>query len=123
MKINRAGGEWRRFKALARRLSDTGLILQGTITERTIERQDPEAKGQTRVYGPYYQWTFKEAGKTITVNLSAEQAKVYQRAIDNNREMEEIIREMRELSLVIGEATTVGVKKRKPKKQAKIGLS
>ena len=67
MKINRAGGEWRRFKALARRLSDTGLILQGTITERTIERQDPEAKGQTRVYGPYYQWTFKEAGKTITV--------------------------------------------------------
>ena len=123
MKKNRGGEEWRRLKALARRLGDTGLVLQGTITERTITRQDPEAKGRTRTYGPYYQWTFKEAGKTVTVNLSAAQVKVYQRAIDNNREMEEIIREMRGLSLAIGEATTVGVKRRKPKKQAKLGLS
>ena len=123
MKNHRAGEERRRLKALARRLGDTGLVLQGTITERTIEREDPEAKGQTRTYGPYYQWTFKEAGKTVTVNLSAAQAKAYQRAIDNNRKMEEIIREMRELSRAIGEATTEGVKKRKPRKQAKLGLS
>jgi len=116
MKKNRAGEEWRRLKALARRLGDTGLVLHGTITERTIEREDPEAKGQTRTYGPYYQWTFKEAGKTVTVNLSAAQAKVYQRAIDNNRELEEIIRRMRQTSLLICEATTVGVKRRKPKK-------
>jgi hypothetical protein len=123
MEKNRAEEERRRLKALARRLGDTGLVLQGTITERTITREDPGAKGPTRIYGPYYQWTFKEAGKTVTVNLSAAQAKAYQRAIDNNREMEEIIREMRQLSLAICEATTVGVKKRKTKKQAKLSLS
>jgi len=124
MKKNRAGEELkRRHRALARRLSRTGMVLQGTITERTIVRPDPKAPDRTRTLGPYYQWTFKEAGKTVTVNLSPAQAKVYQRAIDNNRELEEIIREMRELSLAVCEATTAGVKKRKPKKQAKIGLS
>jgi len=47
------------------------------------------------------------------VNLSASQAKTFQRAIDNNRKLEAIIKEMRTLSRTILEATTQGVKKRK----------
>jgi hypothetical protein len=50
------------------------------------------------------------------VNLSPSQAKVYQRAINNHRKLEETTQEMRELSLKMLERTTTGVVKRKTKK-------
>jgi len=43
----------------------------------------------------------------------AAQANAYQKAIDNNRKVRELIGEMRELSLELLEATTQSVKKRK----------
>ena len=100
-----------RYNALAAQLAKTGLILQGTITERSIESGDDKE----RVYGPYYQWTRKLRAKTVTVNLSQSQAMVYQKAIDNNKKMEKIIKEMRARSMKICETTTEGVKKRKSK--------
>ena len=105
-----------RYQRLATRLAKAGPIVQGTITERTIATQDPRDKARTKTIGPYYQWTFKRDGKTVTVNLSASQAKTFQRAIDNNRKLEAIIKEMRTLSRTILEATTQGVKKRKTNK-------
>ena len=100
-----------RYDALVAQLSKTGLILQGTITERSIESgEDKEI-----IYGPYYQWTRKIRQKTVTVNLSRSQAMAYQKAIENNKKMEKIIREMRTLSIKILEATTEGVTKRKSK--------
>ncbi|MDP2865280.1 MAG: hypothetical protein Q8O90_03460 [Elusimicrobiota bacterium] len=98
-----------RYDALAAQLKETGLLLQGTITERIIEPLND--KGKT--YGPYYQWTRKIRAKTVTVNLSPSQAKVYQMAIDNNKRMERVINGMRDLSLKICAASTVGVKKRR----------
>jgi hypothetical protein len=115
MKKNQTEME-RRCRKLAEGLAATGPILQGTITERTIDKED-------RTYGPYYQWTFKREGKTVTVNLSASQAELFQKAIDNNRELEKTIKEMRELSLEICEAKTEGVKKRKRREISKKGLS
>ncbi len=103
----------RRYTRLAERLGKTALILQGTITERTIVRTDTEDRSRKKAYGPYFQWTFKQGGKTTTVNLSASQARVYERAIRNHRRMEKILQEMRDLSLRILEASTVGVKRRK----------
>jgi len=112
----------RRYRRLAGRLAKLGPILQGTITERSIVRSEPKAPGKNKSYGPYYQWSWKRNGKTITVNLTASQAKSYQRAIDNQRNMQQIIREMREVSLRILEATTTGVKKRKPRSQDHLQL-
>ena len=106
----------RRYALLAARLAKLGPVLQGTITERTVLRDDPRRPGEKKTYGPYYQWTFKRDGKTVTVNLSASQAKAYQRAINNHRRLEDTSHEMRELSLQILESTTTGVVKRKTKK-------
>jgi len=105
----------RRYARLTARLSTLGFVLQGTITERSMVRADPRAPGREKTYGPYYQWTFKRTGKTVTVNLTASQAKTYQRAIDNHRRMETILDEMCALSLEILEAKTQGVRKRKPR--------
>ena len=104
----------KRYTQLTTRLSKLGFVLQGTITERTITRPDPKAAKKQKTYGPYYQWTFKRAGKTVTVNLTASQAKTYQRAIDNHRKLENILEQMRTLSLQILETKTQGVKRRKP---------
>lgn len=104
----------RRHARLAASLSRVGLIAQGTITERTIEREDNSHPGKTKTYGPYYQWTFKDKGKTVTVNLSKAQVAKFKRAIENHRRLESILAEMREISLQILESSTQGVKKRKP---------
>ena len=102
----------RRYTKLTAHMAKLGPVLQGTITERTIERDDPEHPGEKKAYGPYFQWTWKRVGKTVTVNLSPRQAKAYQKAIDNHRKLENILGEMRELSLAILEQTTEGVIKR-----------
>jgi hypothetical protein len=103
----------RRYKRLAAKLAKTGLILQGSITERVILQKPPRGQGKQKAYGPYYQWTWKHQGKTVTVNLSPSQARKFSKAIKNHRKMEEITRQMRELSLKILDATTKGVTKRK----------
>jgi len=103
------------YARLTARLAKLGPVLQGTITERTIVREDPKRPDEKKAYGPYYQWTFKRDGKTTTVNLSASQVKAYQRAIEEHRKLEVICQEMRELSLAILENTTTGVKRRKSK--------
>jgi hypothetical protein len=101
------------YDRLAAQLTKLGPIVQGTITERTITKEDPRDPQSSRIIGPYYQWTFKRNAKTVTVNLSAEQVKPFQRAIDKNRKLEAILTHMRELSCEILEATTKGVRRRK----------
>ncbi len=103
----------RNYQRLAARLAKLQVMVQGTITERTIERDIDTSPGEKKIYGPYYQWTFKDKGKTVTVNLAPDQAKKYQRAIDEHRKMEGIVEEMRQLSRKILEMKTVGVRKRK----------
>lgn len=105
----------KRYERLVARVAKLGVVLQGTITQRTIMREDPQNVEKEKRYGPYYQWTFKKDGKTTTVNLTASQAKAYGKAIENHRTLEDITQQMRELSLQILEATTEGVVRRKPR--------
>ena len=102
-----------RYRRLAASLMEIGFILQGTITERIIHREGSQQGKRKTTYGPYYQWTFKESGKTRTVNLSQEQVPLFQEAIDNNRRLIQTLQEMRRLSREILEASTKGVKRRK----------
>ena len=106
----------RRYAKLTGQLRRIGPVAQGTVTERRIVRDVPSAPGGTKTYGPYYQWTWKQEGKTVTVNLTQSQAKTWQQAIDNHRKMERIMGEMRKLSLEILEESTEGVKKRQRQK-------
>ena len=102
-----------RYRRLAARLAKLGPVLQGTITGRVIERDDPERPGKKKTYGPYRQWTRKRSGKTVAVNLSPSQAKAYQRAIDRHRRLERMLESMREISITLLERTTKAVPKRK----------
>ena len=93
------------YAKLTAHLSATGLILQGTITERTIKKKESGVRGGTKTLGPYYQWTFKRDGKTVTVNLSQAQTKRFQKAIDNHKKASGILNQRRELYREILEAS------------------
>ena len=103
------------MRKLKSKLIRSGLIVQGTITERRIERkrQRGDRKKSNAEYGPYYQWTFKKDGKTVTVNLSPGQVGEFQKAIDNNKEVEAAMEEMRNLSREILDLSTPGAIRRK----------
>jgi hypothetical protein len=96
-----------RYEGLKASVSGLGLVQIGSVAERIDRRAN--AKGEMREWGPYYQWTFKEAGKTRTVNLTREQARVWAKAILNHRKLEKIVDEMRSVSLRILRETTQGV--------------
>jgi len=100
-----------RISRLAGALAKNRCVLVGTIRPRWIA---PRHGASAKRLGPYYQWTFKEAGKTVTVNLSPSQVQLFQRAIDRQRRVEQLLAEMRRLSRLFLEATTQGVTKRKP---------
>jgi hypothetical protein len=113
-KTQTAAGLEKKLRRLAASLAQTGLILHGSVNEVRLEPRRPGAKAKPR--GPYYLWTWKLKAKTHTVALSEAQVKSFRKAIANHRNLKKIIAQMRELSLQILNATTEGVKKRKPTK-------
>ena len=95
-----------RYRKLQAKLSETGLIQVGSITRRMDRRPSPKAPGGWVERGPYYQWTWKEKGKTRTRNLTLDQARAWRKAIQNQRKLAKLVLTMREVSLQILEETT-----------------
>ena len=50
------------------------------------------------MHGPYWQWTAKIDGKTVTRRLSETEAALYQEWIDNDRQLRAIITQMRQVA-------------------------
>lgn len=96
-----------RYRELAAQLPTIGLIHSGSITRRYTRCGTPGCKCHAdppQPHGPYYQWTAKINGKTVTRRLSEHEAKLYQEWIDNDRQLRHIIKQMRH---VAGKATAL----------------
>ena len=76
------------YERLQKSLAKVGYISQGSVVDRSQLR--PPRSG--------YQWTRKVRGKTITVALSAEEFKAFNQAIENERQLGKIIRQMEQIS-------------------------
>jgi hypothetical protein len=113
----------RRHKDLKRSLLALEPTIQGSILRRVIQRPDPEHPERMKNYGPYYQWTRKLDARTVIQNLTASQAKAFERAIRENRRLEKTVAEIRAISLKILELTTKGVQKRTPRRNKTKPLS
>jgi len=103
----------KKYHKLKGSLSEIGFIQQGTILQRTIQKKTNEKQSKIKTYGPYYQWTRKINGKTITNNLTSSQAETYNKAIEEYKKMKNILNNMIELSSKILDKTTDSVIKRK----------
>lgn len=99
-----------RYEKYAHSLAAIGPICQGTVIKRNDVRQ---RGGKTKTYGPYYLWTRKREGKTLSIAISQQQHDLLKQAIDNQNKMDKILARMRALTQQIIFANTPGVKKRK----------
>jgi hypothetical protein len=90
--------------ALVSRLARAGLALPGTLIERTTRCGKPNCRchaSPPRLHGPYWQWTRKHAGKTVTLNLTPGQAARYQPWFDTARDLRDTLARIEALSLRI----------------------
>ena len=89
------------YEALKAQLQTVGFIGQGSIQTRHLKcgrlncrcHDDPDAR-----HGPYHYWTRKVRGKTVGLNLTADELVLCREWIENNRELERLVKEMRHIS-------------------------
>ncbi|MGO9754012.1 MAG: DUF6788 family protein [Solirubrobacteraceae bacterium] len=90
-----------RYHELAAQLATIGLIHSGSLTRRYTRCGTPGCKCHAdppQPHGPYYQWTAKVNGKTVTRQLNETEAGLYQEWIANDRQLRHVIAQMREVA-------------------------
>lgn len=88
----------RSYRQLAERIADIGYIAAGSITQRYTRCGTPSCRCHAdppQPHGPYWQWTAKIDGKTVTRRLNETEARLYQQWIDNDRQLRGLIDRMR----------------------------
>ena len=95
----------RDYEQLKARLTEVGFICEGSLAELYTSCGNPNCRcaDPDQRHGPYWQLTWKQAGKTITRRLSAEDAQLYRQWIANRRQLEAVLEQMRDLSRQAGE--------------------
>ncbi len=96
----------RRYRELASQLAQIGLIAAGSVTHRYTRcgtagcrcHADPP-----QPHGPYYQWTAKLNGTTVTRRLTDREAELYQAWIANDRQLRAVVGQMRQVAAKAGE--------------------
>ena len=94
--------ERRSQEAIARRLSEAGFALPGSLVERTARCGKPNCRCKAeppRLHGPYHQWTRKIDGKTATVNLTDEQVERYRPWLAEAQRLRALLNELEVLTL------------------------
>jgi len=97
----RLAGYERRYRELAAQLADLGYISAGSITHRHTRCANPNCRCRAdppRPHGPYWQWTAKVDGKTVTRRLSDTEAALYQEWIANDRRLRALLTQMRKIA-------------------------
>ncbi|MFO8175337.1 MAG: DUF6788 family protein [Candidatus Fermentibacterota bacterium] len=90
-----------RFHDRASELAEGGFLMRGSIIQRFSRCGSPGCACHTdpdRRHGPYWQWTSKVKGKTVTRNLSQEQKHRYEQWMANAKRVDEIVAELFEVS-------------------------
>ena len=87
----------RAYRELAAKLAELGFMHEGSVVRQRLTcgksacvcHTDPE-----RRHGPYFYWTAKVKGRTVSRLLSKEEAELYEEWIRNRRGFREIQRKM-----------------------------
>lgn len=104
-------GAQARYGQLRQQLAQASWISEGYVQDR-----GPGAGG------PCYQWTRKVRKKTVSVALSKEQYEWLRAAIENWREVQQVLKEMQRLSRQVLFATVAHPPRRKRLGKRVLGL-
>jgi hypothetical protein len=96
------------YRELAAQLPTIGMIHSGSVTRRYTHCAAPGCKCHAdppQPHGPYYQWTAKINGKTVTRRITEREADLYQEWIANDRQLRHLIDQMRQIAAKVAELT------------------
>lgn len=82
-------------------IAKLGFCMPGSLVARRSRCGSPNChchRDPERLHGPYPSWTRKVDGKTVTRNLSADQAERYGPWFDNAKRLRQLIGELEALS-------------------------
>jgi hypothetical protein len=94
-------GYQHRFAKLKQELEEVTYFCKGTVLKRMMKcgqqrcacHQDPAKR-----HGPYYEWTYKDKGKTVNRRLRPDEVSIYQAATRQYRKLQSVLRRMEHLS-------------------------
>mgnify|MGYP000246457930 CR=1 FL=1 len=90
------------YEALKERLRGLGYVRPGSLVRRFMPCGKPSCRcmgDPPALHGPYYQWTRRVRGKTRTVRLSEQEARLCEEWIANHKRLKDIVRKMEAISL------------------------
>ena len=82
-------------------IASVGFVSPGSVVRRFMPCGKPGCRCQgdpPQLHGPYWQWSHKVGGKTVTRRLTPDQARLYQQWIANRRRLGELLVRMEEVS-------------------------
>jgi hypothetical protein len=91
-----------RHRAALATLATLGLVLRGSIARRLTRCGHPGCRCHADppvLHGPYYIWTRKVAGKTVTAQLQPADAALCQAWNRNMRQLDRTVRQLQALGL------------------------
>lgn len=91
-----------RHRALLAELADIGLVLRGSIARRQTRCGNLTCRCRANppmLHGPYYIWTRKVDGKTVTAQLKPEYAPLCKDWNRNMRKLDRIVRQLQAIGL------------------------
>ncbi len=90
------------IKSLKNKLIARAWVLQGTVLRQYKQCGKTNCRchqDKKHWHGPYWIWTRKEKGKTITKTLSQNQAKMVKKSLEEMKKVNRLIEKWKKLSL------------------------
>jgi len=91
----------RRFEELKAALAQIKYFSKGTVLARMVKCGRPQclcAVDPKKRHGPYFEWTYKEKGKTVNVRLTAKTAPIFRNAAKQYRTLKSNLARLEKLS-------------------------
>ena len=98
----RAADRERECQELKRQIVALGWARPGSLIRRYMPCGNPTCRcmsKQPQLHGPYFQWSHKIGGKTRSLRLSEDQARMAKEWADNYRKLKRLLRRMERLAL------------------------
>jgi hypothetical protein len=120
----------RRYEAQLRdlqaQLAELGFFCKGTVLARKMKcgtatcacQSDPAQR-----HGPYFEWTYKAAAKTVHLHLQPKEADIYEQATQEWRRLRKLLQRMEKLSRRAIDRKAKIRKKLRPTQSGKISRS
>lgn len=89
------------FRHARRELLDIEYFVKGTVSKRMMKCGRPQCAchhDPAKRHGPYFEWTYKEKGKTVSVKISAAAAPLYKAASKQRRKLKAVLAKLERLS-------------------------